>query len=157
MISKIIVNNKIIFLYSLLGILFFSWPAEAVREKMETGVKANLSTSEKTVVDTLVAEYFNFLFSGDMIGLKKISSGELFSQIERLDTNPGYSEFLRKQYLNAEYEIIDYRMNSKKKLMVTVRVTKGDGPGSGLLIYIDRNSGNMGSGQQMKIENAEKQ
>lgn len=157
MISKIKIKNRLLVLYSLLGILFFSWPAEAVREKMETGVKANLSASEKVAVDTLVAQYFDLLFSGDMVGLKNISAGKLYSQIEKLDSNPGYSEFLRKQYLNAEYEIIDYRINSTQKLMITVRVTKGDGVGSGFLIYIDRNYGKLGSGWQMKIEDAEKQ
>ncbi len=157
MILKITIKHKLIFLYSLLGVLFFSWPAEAVREKMEAGVKTNLSASEKVAVDTLVAQYFDLLFSGDMVGLKNISTGKLYSQIEKLDSNPGYSEFLRKQYVNAEYEIMDYRMNSKQKLMIAVRVMKGDGIGSGFLIYINRNYGKLGSGQPMKIEDAEKQ
>jgi len=156
MISKIIMNNKLIFLFSLWGILLLSRPAAAIREQTETGVAVNLSAPEKAAVDSLVAQYFDRLFSGDMIGLKNISTGELYSQLERLDTNPGYSEFLRKQYWNAEYELVDYRLNSQKKLMVAVRIIKGDGVENHFLIHIDRETDPMGSGFQMKIENAEK-
>lgn len=152
-----IMNRKMIVLFFISGVLFFSRYAAAVQEITDTGKAANLSASEKAVVDSLVDQYFDSLFSGDMIGLKNISTGKLFTQIERLNTNPGYSDFLRKQYMNATYKLVDYRLNSSKKLMVAVNVTKKDGAENRFLIYIDRNSGNTESGQQMKIEDAEKQ
>jgi hypothetical protein len=151
-------NHKLVVLLILFlsGVVLF--PQHASAEKVpDTGTIANLSVSEKAAVDNLVSRYFDFIFSGDMDGLKNISTGKLLSQVETLHANSGYSEFLRKHYKNAAYELLEYRVDSSKKWMVSVNVTRKDGAENRFLIYIDRNSGSTESGQQMKIEDAVKQ
>ncbi len=130
------------FLFNIFGSMFFSWPVAAIEEKAH--------------VDSLVAQYFNFLFSGNINGLKNISTGKALLSIERLAKNPGYSEFLKNYYENAECNIVNHKITSNKKVAVTVKITKAGGIENDFIVYVIRDNSNENSDQQMKIEDSKR-
>jgi len=86
-----------------------------------------LSADDKSKAQAVLAKFFKSLTNGNTAKIKALLKGKIKEKNEEtLITNPLYSNFLKKMYKNARFEIKGYEVIDQQKMLVDVNIILND-------------------------------
>jgi len=82
----------------------------------------NTALPQAGQLNSVLAQFFNALKTGNLQILRSLSSDELIERRSKRLSNPRYSDFLKSIYGHAEFKVIDVQQIDNDQISVDIEV-----------------------------------